>query len=107
MERIPFEAQFPLGMFDQSEYALQDFRVLPGDRLVFVSDGVYAASSPGGEPYEEHALARAIASAGLLPAADVPAAVLRALGDYRHSDADDDALVVCLDWHGRGALSTA
>ncbi|MFI9063378.1 PP2C family protein-serine/threonine phosphatase [Streptomyces sp. NPDC053429] len=107
VERIPFEAQFPLGMFDQSEYALQEFRVLPGDRLVFVSDGVYAASSPGGEPYEEHALVRAITSAGLLPAADVPAAVLRALGDYRDRDADDDALVVCLDWHGRGALSTA
>lgn len=107
VERVPFEAQFPLGMFDQSEYALQEFRVLPGDRLVFVSDGVYAASSPGGEAYEEQALARAITSAALLPATEVPTAVLRALRDYRDADADDDALVVCLDWHGRGALSAA
>ncbi|MFF1558481.1 PP2C family protein-serine/threonine phosphatase [Streptomyces sp. NPDC058279] len=107
VERIPFEAQFPLGMFDQSEYALQEFRVLPGDRLVFVSDGVYAVSSPGGEAYEEQALSRAIASAGLLPATEVPSAVLRALRDYRDADADDDALVVCLDWHGRGGMSVA
>ncbi|MGW7099521.1 PP2C family protein-serine/threonine phosphatase [Streptomyces sp. NPDC054883] len=107
VERIRFDAQFPLGMFDQSEYALQEFRVLPGDRLVFVSDGVYAAHSPGGETYDRQALSRAIGSAGLLPAAEVPAAVLRALADYRDADADDDALVVCLDWHGRGALSAA
>jgi serine phosphatase RsbU (regulator of sigma subunit) len=101
VERIPFEAQLPLGMFDQTDYVLQEFRVLPGDRLVFVSDGVYAASSPAGEAYEDQALARAITAAGLLPAADVPSAVLRELAAYRDADADDDALVVCLDWHGR------
>ncbi|MDF9810774.1 PP2C family protein-serine/threonine phosphatase [Streptomyces sp. SPB162] len=101
VERIPFEAQLPLGMFDQTDYVVQEFRVLPGDRLVFVSDGVYAASSPAGVAYEEQALARAIGAATMLPAADVPGAVLRELADYRDADADDDALVVCLDWHGR------
>ncbi|CAG7654477.1 PP2C family protein-serine/threonine phosphatase [Actinacidiphila bryophytorum] len=101
VERVPFEAQLPLGMFDQTEYVLQEFRVLPGDRLIFVSDGVYAASSPAGEAYEKQALSRAITAAGLLAAADVPGAVLRELAAYRDADAEDDALVVCLDWHGR------
>ncbi len=101
VERVTFEAQLPLGMFDQTDYILQEFQVLPGDRLIFVSDGVYAASSPDGEAYEEQALSRAITAAGLLASADVPGAVLRELAAYRDADADDDALVVCLDWHGR------
>lgn len=103
VEHISFEAQFPLGMFDETPYVTQDFSVLPGDRLVFVSDGVYAAATRGGEAYGERALARSIQAAGLLPAATVPRAVLRELRTFRDIDVDaeDDALVVCLDWTGR------
>ncbi|MET9507293.1 PP2C family protein-serine/threonine phosphatase [Streptomyces flavidovirens] len=103
VERVPFEAQLPLGMFEETAYVAQEFRVLPGDRLVFVSDGVYAAATRAGETYGERALARAIQAASLLPAAAVPRAVLQELASYRGTDADaaDDALVVCLDWFGR------
>lgn len=45
VERVEFEAQFPLGMFEETPYVAQDFHALPGDRLVFVSDGVYATAS--------------------------------------------------------------
>ncbi|MEV5607350.1 PP2C family protein-serine/threonine phosphatase [Streptomyces sp. NPDC052225] len=108
VERVPFEAQFPLGMFEETPYVAQHFEVLPGDRLIFVSDGVYATHGTADEAYGERALARAIHAAGLLPAAAVPRAVLRELAEYRGaSPADDDELVVCVDWFGRDAADTA
>ncbi|MFG2455041.1 PP2C family protein-serine/threonine phosphatase [Streptomyces sp. NPDC048512] len=102
VERVSFEAQLPLGMFEETDYTAQDFQVEPGDRLVFVSDGVYEAFSPGGESYGDAALTRAIMSTRLLPPADVPRAVLRELTGHRgQAVATDDALVLCLDWRGR------
>ncbi|WP_225630138.1 PP2C family protein-serine/threonine phosphatase [Streptomyces solaniscabiei] len=104
VERVSFDAQLPLGMFEETDYVVQDFDVEPGDRLVFVSDGVHAVASPKGEAYGEAALARAIHSARLLPAAEVPRAILRELTGHRgEAVAEDDALVVCLDWHGRAS----
>ncbi|GGX06390.1 PP2C family protein-serine/threonine phosphatase [Streptomyces lomondensis] len=102
VERITFDAQLPLGMFEETDYVAQEFHVEPGDRLVFVSDGVYGVSSPKGEAYGDTALARAIQATRLLPAAEVPRAILRELTGHRGRPVpDDDALVVCLDWRGR------
>lgn len=98
---VDLDAQLPLGMFEETDYVAQELTLLPGDRLLFVSDGVHGVAGPGGDTYGEHALARAVAGASLLPAADVPAAVLRELNTYRgRPEPDDDALVVCLDWFG-------
>ncbi|AYV25366.1 Phosphoserine phosphatase RsbU [Streptomyces sp. ADI95-16] len=101
VERVEFDAQLPLGMIEESDYTAQDFQVLPGDRLIFASDGVYAATHEGGETYSERALARAIHATSLLPAAAVPRAILQELAVYRDTDPDDDALVLCMDWFGR------
>lgn len=99
---IDFDAQLPLGMFEETDYTAQEFRVRPGDRLVFVSDGVHAVASPAGEAYGERALARSISATRLLPPAEMPRAVLRELTGHRGRPVpDDDALVVCLDWYGR------
>ncbi|MFE9534935.1 PP2C family protein-serine/threonine phosphatase [Streptomyces sp. NPDC006691] len=101
-EQIHPEAQMPLGMFEDTPYTTEPFEVRPGDRLVFVSDGVYNVASPAGERYSEKALIRALANTRLLPASQVPRAVLHELAGHRGPiDADDDAMVVCLDWHGR------
>ncbi|MET8953521.1 PP2C family protein-serine/threonine phosphatase [Streptomyces sp. NPDC004393] len=102
VEAVGFDAQLPLGMFEETDYVAQEIDVQPGDRLVFVSDGVYSVAAPEGETYGEKALAKAIAATRLLPAAEVPRAVLRELSDHRGGPtAEDDALVVCLDWFGR------
>ncbi|MEU5055393.1 PP2C family protein-serine/threonine phosphatase [Streptomyces sp. NPDC056121] len=105
VERIHFEAQLPLGMFEETEYITQDFEAQPGDRLIFVSDGVYDAVSESGEPYGRQMLARAIQSVSLLPAAAVPRAILQELSAYLKAVADDDALVVCVDWFGQAPRS--
>ncbi len=128
VEPITFEPQLPLGMFEETDYAPQEFAVEPGDRLVFVSDGVTAVrpSAPGtaGERAEGageadggpvppgagaggdggegwRALARAITTSRLLPAAEMPVAVLRELRDRPGPLPEADALVLCLDWFGR------
>lgn len=102
VEHVALDAQLPLGMFEETDYVAQEFHVEPGDRLVFVSDGVHAVASPEGEAYGDAALARAITATRLLPAAEVPRAVLRELSGHRGRTApQDDALVVCLDWRGR------
>ncbi|GHD33580.1 PP2C family protein-serine/threonine phosphatase [Streptomyces galbus] len=102
LSTVKLEAQLPLGMFEETDYVAQELLLRPGDRLLFVSDGVHAVAGPGGEAYGERALARAVTSAALLPAAEVPAAVLRELRAHRgRPEGDDDAVVVCLDWFGR------
>ncbi|SEE05944.1 Serine phosphatase RsbU, regulator of sigma subunit [Streptomyces sp. TLI_105] len=98
-ERIELDRQLPLGMFEDTVYATQRLRLLPGDRLVFV------ACDPGGPPPggQNEALdgpvARALARAGHLSCADAPSAVVRALRETPR-DVPDAVLVVCLDWHG-------
>ncbi|MFG2093544.1 PP2C family protein-serine/threonine phosphatase [Streptomyces sp. NPDC048612] len=101
VERIELDGQMPLGMFEETHYKPQEFEVLPGDRLLIVSDGVYGARSPRGEAYVERALARTIHAGRLLPAADVPRAVLRDLAAHRDAASPDDSLVLCVDWFGR------
>ncbi|MGY5135983.1 PP2C family protein-serine/threonine phosphatase [Streptomyces nigrescens] len=100
VERIELDKQLPLGMFEESHYAAESFTVEPGDRLLFVSDGVYEAPSPQGRKYAEGALARALHATRLLPAAMAPGAVLRDVAEYRAAETLDDALVLCFDWFG-------
>jgi serine phosphatase RsbU (regulator of sigma subunit) len=101
VRHIPFEAQLPLGLADDTPYEAQRIRVQRGDRLIFVSDGVHAVASKAGEAYGATALARAILATRLLPAAEVPRAILTELAAHRDDVPQDDALVVCLDWEGR------
>lgn len=107
VESLRFEPQLPLGMGEDTFYTPEPFAVEPGDRLLFASDGVYAASAEG-EEYGHRALARALTATRLLPAAQVPGSVLSDLATF-HGEVplDDDSLVVCLDWRGRSDDSSA
>ena len=62
---------------------------------------MYYAIGPHGEHYGDRELAEAITATADLPAAHVPGAVLRELSRRRRGgQAEDDAMVVCLDWFG-------
>ncbi|MEU7646483.1 PP2C family protein-serine/threonine phosphatase [Streptomyces huasconensis] len=102
-EPVGLDAQLPLGMAEDTPYTAEHFRAEPGDRLLFVSDGVYDVASPTGERYSERALTRAMTNSRLLPPSQVPRAVLHELTGHRGTatPADDDAMIVCLDWRGR------
>ena len=89
----------PLGMFGDTRYETQWFRLEPADRLLVVSDGVHAATPDGRPPYGETALLNAVRRTRLQPATEAVGTVMRGLGAY-HAGADpaDDAVTVCLDW---------
>lgn len=103
VQDLTLDAQFPLGMFESSEYVPQKFSLQRGDRLIIVSDGVFDAPNTAAAHYGEAALRRFVRRAGSLAPLQ---AVRSLLGDLRtfvgDADLDDDAVAVCLDWTGPG-----
>ncbi|HEY2674283.1 MAG TPA: PP2C family protein-serine/threonine phosphatase [Rugosimonospora sp.] len=99
---IGLEQQLPLGMFDDTRYEIQQFTLAPADRLFIVSDGVHAAAPAGRPAFGEHHLQRAVRATRLQPAPEAVGSVMRGLHDYHEDDElVDDAVVLCLDWHGK------
>lgn len=101
VETVGLEHDVPLGMFPDTRYHVQRFHVLPGDRLLMVSDGVYGARSHDDREFGDQ-LERSLTGTRLLPAAEVPTAIIERLLEHQAgADLADDAVVVCLDWRGR------
>ncbi|PWR07755.1 protein phosphatase [Micromonospora acroterricola] len=101
VEPVKLEQQLPLGMFAETRYEVEEFQLEPGDRVFVVSDGVWAAEPAGQEPYGQRVLARSLRATRLQPATEAVGTVMRELHAYLvDSDLRDDAVVVCLDWHG-------
>lgn len=84
----------PLGLFADTVYRTSRVDLQPGDRLVFLTDGMVERNAVGID------FAAAIAETRALH----PREAVRALADevLRASDnkLNDDATVLCLDWHG-------
>ncbi len=99
IQHVTLEQQLPLGMFTDSRYEPQRFRLEPGDRLLVVSDGVHAATPRGCAPYGESGLPAALRRTRLQPATEAVGTVMRSLREYHAGDDPaDDAVTVCLDW---------
>jgi serine phosphatase RsbU (regulator of sigma subunit) len=102
IQLVPLEPQLPLGMFDGTIYAEQEFALRPGDRLVVLSDGVHEAEIAAGR-YGEHALEEILAQTRDAPPTEAVRRVLADLTNLTPSTDGlaDDAVAVCLDWRGR------
>ncbi|GIH20399.1 PP2C family protein-serine/threonine phosphatase [Rugosimonospora africana] len=99
---IGLEQQLPLGMFDDTRYEIQRFTLEPADRLFIISDGVHAATPGDQAPFGDRHLHRVIRSTRLQPPTEAVGSVMRGLHDYHEGDElVDDAVVLCLDWHGQ------
>jgi hypothetical protein len=95
----PLEQQFPLGMFESSEYVTQRFDLRTGDRVFVISDGVYDAAATAGR-YGDSALHRFVRRTGALAPLQAVRSLLGDLRSFIGSDLDDDAVAVCVDWTG-------
>ena len=94
VEEVELAIDLPFGVEEGARFRLQDFPMQPGDRIVFVTDGMQERNAA--ELDVAAALAR---TAELHPREVVHAlgtAVMRATGGRLR----DDATVVCLDWYG-------
>ncbi|MET8086839.1 PP2C family protein-serine/threonine phosphatase [Micromonospora sp. NPDC005197] len=95
----PLEAQFPLGMFEATDYHEQTFTLERGDRLFVVSDGVVEATGKNVR-YGETALDRFLRRTGPMEPLDAVRSLIGDLRAFVAGDLVDDAVVVCLDWTG-------
>jgi serine phosphatase RsbU (regulator of sigma subunit) len=84
----------PLGLFDDASYQTSQIDLEPGDRLVFLTDGMIERNAVGVDFPAAIAETRA-----LHPREAVRALADRVLEATGHELADD-ATVMCLDWHG-------
>ncbi|MGN9777876.1 PP2C family protein-serine/threonine phosphatase [Micromonospora sp. H33] len=95
----PLEKQFPLGMFEDTDYREQHFALRRGDRLFVVSDGVIDATGHDVR-YGETALDRFLRRTGPMQPLDAVRSLIGDLRAFVAGDLVDDAVVVCLDWTG-------
>ena len=98
---LPLEAQFPLGMFEASEYTTQHLSLRTADRLFVVGDGVFDAASATGR-YGDTALHRFMRRTGSLAPLQAVRSLLGDLCTFIGAQLDDDAVAVCVDWTGPG-----
>jgi serine phosphatase RsbU (regulator of sigma subunit) len=94
VEEIQLGIEAPFGVLPGKPFAVQPFPLEPGDRIVFLTDGMLERNAASLD------VAAALAhSAHLHPREvvhELGAAVLKATG----GDLRDDATMVCLDWYG-------
>ena len=104
----PLTDQLPLGMFEGTEYIAEHFVLANQDRLLLVSDGVHAASSPRREQFGDGRLPQLLRATASL---QVGAVVRRVIDElFAHCDLaelDDDAAVICLNWVGPGSADSS
>ncbi|WP_164700517.1 PP2C family protein-serine/threonine phosphatase [Modestobacter sp. KNN46-3] len=94
VEEIDLRVEAPFGVLPGKSFDVQPFPLEPGDRIVFLTDGMQ----------ERNAVDLDVASA-LADSADLhPREVVHALGAavLRETGGDlrDDATMICLDWYG-------
>ena len=94
VEEVDLTVEAPFGVLPGKTFEVQPFPLEPGDRIVFLTDGMLERNAAALD------VAAALAdSADLHPREvvhELGAAVLRATGN----DLRDDATMVCLDWYG-------
>ncbi|MCZ2838738.1 PP2C family protein-serine/threonine phosphatase [Modestobacter sp. VKM Ac-2985] len=94
VEEVELAIDLPFGVQAGTQYQLQRFVLEPGDRVVFVTDGMQERNAASLD------VAAALAATAALHPREVVhelgQAVLRATGGVLR----DDASVVCLDWYG-------
>ncbi len=94
VEELELLVDLPFGVQPGRDFRLQEFDLRPGDRLVFVTDGM-----------QERDAASVDVVTALTTSADAhPRQVVHALGSAvvraTGGRLSDDATVVCLDWYG-------
>jgi serine phosphatase RsbU (regulator of sigma subunit) len=94
VEEIELEIDIPFGLYEGRAFRLQKLALAPGDRVLFLTDGVLDRNSD-----QVDAPAALDATAALHPREVVHVlsdAVVAATG----GELKDDSTVLCLDWHG-------
>lgn len=98
LEAVELDVDLPFGLAD-SPYQVQRFDLEPGDRVIFVTDGMFEREAA------EADLDGAIMDTAGEHAREAVHALTAAVVEVTGGDHRDDATVMCLDWHGADARS--
>jgi serine phosphatase RsbU (regulator of sigma subunit) len=105
IEDLQCETSLPLGL-GSVPTSVAEVRLEPGDALLFLTDGVIEARSPGSELFGRHRLANLWADVAAT-SGHVPAEVMRKLChsvlDHQKGRLQDDATLLLLTWTGPDA----
>ena len=96
---VNLSAEAPLGLSADTDYRLQAIRLLPGDRLLLLTDGIAEAHDVGGPQFGLDRVADMLRSHAELPPVEFVRLLTKAVTDYRNGPLADDATAVCLDWY--------
>jgi serine phosphatase RsbU (regulator of sigma subunit) len=91
---VELDIDLPFGVERGTDYRLQAFELLPGDRVVFVTDGMQERNAA------ELDVAAALAASAELHPREVVHSLGQAVMQATGGTLRDDATVVCLDWYG-------
>ena len=94
VETIPLMVEPPFGVVPGRSFTVQPFPLEPGDRLIFLTDGMLERNAASLDV--ESALGRTTDLHPREVVHELGAAVLKATG----GDLRDDATMLCLDWYG-------
>jgi hypothetical protein len=86
----------PFGFHAPHSYRVQSLDLRPGDRLVMLTDGMLERNAKTLD------LSDLIVRSRALHPREAARALIGAIVDVGHGHLEDDATVMCLDWHGTG-----
>ncbi|WP_406097225.1 PP2C family protein-serine/threonine phosphatase [Streptomyces sp. NBC_01013] len=95
VEEVELAVNLPFGVASSSSYLLQEFQLLPGDRLVLLTDGMQERDAAAVD------LASVIRDTRALHPREAVRSLTGAVLDACYGHLKDDATVLILDWHGR------
>jgi serine phosphatase RsbU (regulator of sigma subunit) len=96
---VNLSPEAPLGLSPDTDYQLQAIKLLPGDRLLLLTDGIDEAHDVGGPQFGLNRVADMLRSHAELPPVEFVRLLTKAVTDYRNGPLADDATAVCLDWY--------
>ncbi|WP_443054367.1 PP2C family protein-serine/threonine phosphatase [Streptomyces sp. IBSBF 2435] len=96
VQQIAPEIDMPFGVSIPHSYRVQRLDLRPGDRLVMLTDGMLERNGAGPD------LSDLIVRTRVLHPREAARTLIAAIVDANQARLEDDATVICLDWHGTG-----
>lgn len=96
VQQIVPKVDLPFGFQPPHPYRVQSLDLQPGDRLVMLTDGMLERNARSLD------LADLIVRTRGLHPREAARSLIGAIVDAGHGHLEDDATVMCLDWHGAG-----
>jgi serine phosphatase RsbU (regulator of sigma subunit) len=94
LETVPLQADPPFGAFPEAQYRVQTLPLEPGDRLIFLTDGMLERNAASAE------IPRLVTAGAAMHPREAVQHLVQAVLEATEGELSDDATVMCLDWHG-------